>query len=104
MTIEEFKSKIKLDTKDHNIPGLKTITGGLVLSVTATYTQKEAERYPEFLDNLKERLKERLVSHVYEDQRNLLYDEIDKLRRVHPTDFVRQQEIIDNLLRLAKHQ
>lgn len=106
MKSEELKSKIQFESHDvgHN---LTIIIGKLEVRAVVLHDRHQIEAHQNSgraLDEIKERIREMIMRHIYDDQRRELYDALMELFNAAPMDYSAMAAAREKILHAAKRQ
>ncbi len=105
MKAEELKSKIQFESREvgHN---LTMITGKLQVHAVMGFDRSaiEAQSSDRVLEEIKEQIREMIMRHIYDDQRNELYDALMELSKAAPMDYSAMAAAREKILNAAKRQ
>lgn len=98
MTADELKSKIKFSSRKMDGMTIAKAT----IQVDAFIEIADDIMPPQ--DLIEERLSEMLMRRLYEDQRQELYEAVDKLRTANPMNSAEWRKAIEELTKVAMRQ
>jgi hypothetical protein len=106
MKAEELKSKIQFESR-HVGNNLTMITGKLEVHAVMEYDRNAIESHQNSdraLAKIKERIREMIMRHIYDDQRHELYDALMELFKSAPMDYSAMAGAREKILNAAKRQ
>lgn len=106
MKAEELKSKIQVETQDAESNQVR-IVGKLEVRAVMYYDRQAlalSQDAGAVLDEIKERIREMIMRHIYDDQRRELSDALLELFKANPLDYSAMEAARNKILKAAKRQ
>lgn len=103
MKAQDLKSKIQFCSEEvsHN---RVMITASVEVHAVMEYDKQAVAGIPTAIDDIKDRLREMIMRHIYDDQRAELYDALMDLFKASPMDYAAMDAARGRILDAAKRQ